>query len=696
MPAKNLPPFPYGAVYFRWSNPPREDWERDYRTAAEDGINIFRHWFMWSAIEQAPGKFVWDAYDRQLDLAAKNGIKTICSEWCLAPPEWAYRKFAHARTESRDGERGYSTMSGSCATGGFHGLCLDNDDFREAAAAYLRALAGRYRGHPGLGGYDVWNECNMHRDECYCEGTAARFREWLKKKYGSVQALGEAWYRPSFAEWADVVPPRQLGPYPDSFDWLQFRLDNAYALMRWRVETIRAIDPDCAVTAHGIAASLHGLAPIVADDWRAAAEVESYGLTWGSSRHGDEPWKQAHAIDLVRAASRGKPFWHAEAYGGPLWMQPQVIGKPRDQGRIASPQDIRYWDLASFMGGASGLLYLRWRSLLDGPLFGAFGPWGHDGSRTDRSAMASEVGKWAAAPEQRRLWKSRPVKGEAGIVFVPETQIHNYAQQGSTDFFAGSLQGAYQGFYDLNVQADWVRIDHIGEYDFLYLPFPVMLSRKSADALKKWVEGGGTLVAEGCPGYFGDGGRMGTTQPGLGLEELFGARESYVEFTPDLLGELQLSVAGRRVRGGVFLQAYEPTAGRAVGAYDDGRVAAVDNVYGSGRTRLIGTMCGYGYARHPGDRSPELFGDALAFAGKEQHARSSEPRVKARLHAGDGGAYLWVANPARKALPVRIELGKAWGPYKRGRSLRGPEARVEGRVVTLTAGARDVAVIGLE
>ena len=38
-----LPACPYGAVYFRKSNPPREDWERDYRTAAEDGLNLFRH-----------------------------------------------------------------------------------------------------------------------------------------------------------------------------------------------------------------------------------------------------------------------------------------------------------------------------------------------------------------------------------------------------------------------------------------------------------------------------------------------------------------------------------------------------------------------------------------------------------------------------------------------------------------------------
>ena len=47
------------------------------------------------------------------------------------------------------------------------------------------------------------------------------------------------------------------------------------------------------------------------------------------------------------------------------------------------------------------------------------------------------------------------------ILFVPETKIHTYAQQGNTDFFAGSLQGAYQGFYDANIQADCVRIEDI-------------------------------------------------------------------------------------------------------------------------------------------------------------------------------------------------------------------------------------------
>ena len=691
-----LAPFPYGAVYFRKSNPPPEDWSTDYATAAADGMNTFRHWFMWSGIEVAPGQFEWSDYDRQLDLAAEHGIKTIIAEQAAAAPEWAFRQYAHARYERRDGRRVESGMSGSCVVGGFPGLCLDNEDARDLAERFLQALVLRYRDHPGLGGYDIWNECNIGEDICYCPGTAAKFREWLQAKYGDLRALGQAWHRPSYADWEDVAPSRDLGPYPHVLDWLQFRIDNAYRLMRWRLDLIRSLDPAHPVTAHGIAASLTGMAGKAADDWRAAAIAESYGYTWGSSRHGDEAWKQPHAVDLVRAACRGKRFWHAEAYAGPLWMQPNVLNKPRDEGRIASPEDVRYWDLVSFMCGATGLMYLRWRPLLDGPLFGAFGPYGMDGSRTPRSQMTSRIAKWVAAPEQQALWRSRPVRGDIGIVVLPETQLFTLAQQGNTTYYAQSLQGAYQGFFDINAQADWVRIDHIGEYDAIYLPYPVMLSRATADQLKQWVAAGGTLIAEGCPGYWGDNAHVGPHQPNLGLDQLFGARECYVEFTPDLLGDLSFTLHGIPVRGGLFLQAYQPTTGQAVGYYADGRVAAVEHAYGQGRTRLVGTMAGWGYAAHPADRSPSFFADALRFAAHDQHVWCSEPSVKARLHAGDGGTYLWVANPARQPLRALLRLSDAWGPFSAASPLWGAEARVSGQEIQIVAGARDVAVLKLE
>ncbi|MHB9033965.1 MAG: beta-galactosidase [Anaerolineae bacterium] len=703
MSTTNLPNFPYGAVYYRRSNPPEADWERDYQQAASDGMNIFRHWFLWSAIETAPGVYNWREYDRQLELAARYGLKTIIAEMITTAPEWAFRSYAHARYETADGRKLDAMMSGGCATGGFPGLCYDNEDASALAERFLRELAAHYKGHPALAGYDLWNEIHFPGNCCYCAGTLDKFRAWLKAKYGDLKTLGEAWFRYSFADWADVTPPVHQGPYPDTLDWLQFRLEDAYRLMRWRRDVIRGIDPDCALTAHGTASTFHEAATACSDDWRGAEVAESFGCTWGSSRQGDEPWKQFQAFDLVRAASRGKRFWYAETFGGPLWLQPQVIGKPRDEGRIPSPEDLRYWDMLSYMLGATGMFYVRWRGLLDGPLFGAFGLYSQDGTPNPRSEMAARIGKWVTAPGQEALWRSRPVPGDIGIVYAPETELFTYAQHGSTDLYLRAMRGAYRGFHANNIQADWVHIDDIAAWRTLYLPIPYMLTRATAERLAAWVRAGGTLISEGCPAYFGDRGHVGTVQPNYGLDELFGARESYVEFTPDILGDLQVTVNGITAWGGVFLQAYQPTTGTPVGYYADGRVAAVEHTSGAGRTLLIGTMPGEGCFAHGtvGGHEPDppasLFADLLRWAGIAQHVVCSDPRVKARLHAGAGGAYLWLANPMRQAIPVRLELSAQWGPFKACTALwGGVEAAVRGRMVTLTAPARDVAVLRME
>lgn len=148
-------------------------------------------------------------------------------------PEWTARLHPHARLETADGGRSHQAMHGSCASGGIE-MCLDNDDLRARAEEFLLRLAARYRGHQGLGGYDIWNECNMDGAHCYCDGTIERYRRWLEARYGSIEALRDAWWRPGIAEWSDATPPRRLQPYKDSLDWLRFRLDNAYELMSWR------------------------------------------------------------------------------------------------------------------------------------------------------------------------------------------------------------------------------------------------------------------------------------------------------------------------------------------------------------------------------------------------------------------------------------------------------------------------------
>src|SRR3954469_24783044 len=149
------PVFPYGAVYFRKSNPPEESWARDHQTAARVGMNTFRHWFMWSAIEVAPGKYDWRDYDMMMDLAAKNGIKVVIAELITAAPEWMFHKYPQARYLASDGTVQNSNIGGSSATGGFPGLCLDNPEVKAAAEKFLIALVEHYRGHPALLGFDL-------------------------------------------------------------------------------------------------------------------------------------------------------------------------------------------------------------------------------------------------------------------------------------------------------------------------------------------------------------------------------------------------------------------------------------------------------------------------------------------------------------------------------------------------------------
>jgi beta-galactosidase len=660
-------------------------------------MNVFRHWFMWGAIETAPGKYDWRDYDRMMDLAAQNGIKVVIAELVTSAPEWAFRKYPHARYVASDGTVAESAIGGSSATGGFPGLCLDNPEIRAAAEKFLTALVEHYRNHPALLGYDLWNENTYNggapnRMHCYCDATKRKLREWLRKRYGTPEEVGRVWNRYSYAEWDDVEPPHNFGGYPESLDWLDFRIDTAFDLLHWRTELFRRLDPRHLIAAHGVAGTLESLPSSAHDEWRSSAEVETWGFTFIASRKGDEPWKQFQAVDLVRGGSRGKPFWHAEAEAGPLWMQPQVIGRPRDDGRIPDENDVRLWNLVSCAGGATGILYPRWRPLLDGPLFGAFGAFGMDGSVTPRAEMAGKFARWANA--HPKVWASRPVQGDIGLVFIPESEMFNYVQQGSTDFYAQSIRGAYQAFFDSNIQADFVSLEDIAKYKVVYLPYPVMLKSGTAELLRKYVEDGGTLISEGLPAYFGDHGRAGPTQPNYGLDRVFGARELYVEFTPDLLDNLSLQVQGKNLFGRYFLQEYEAAGGQAAGQYQNGHIAAVENHFGKGRTLLIGTFPGAGYYRHHSAEAKAFFAGLLKMANVDPRLRSDNTAVQARLHSGAGGNYLWVVNPSRNAAKVTVTIADP--PFHAAADVWADRAiTVAGRNVSVSVPARDGVVIAL-
>jgi beta-galactosidase len=312
--------------------------------------------------------------------------------------------------------------------------------------------------------------------------------------------------------------------------------------------------------------------------------------------------------------------------------------------------------------------------------------------------MAGQMAKWANDEKNSPLWQAKPVKGDIGILVVPESQIRCYVSENSTEFYYRSITGAYQGFLFNNIQADFVYAKDIGpEYDVLYLPYPVMLPASTAEALKDWVVSGGCLISEGCPAYFGDRGRAGTRQPNYGLDELFGVTQQDIQLTPDLLDELRITMNdGLKIRGGVFLQSYIPTAGKVCGTYSDGRIAAVDNIFGKGRTKLIGTFPGYGYAKSQDEDTKQFFAELLSWTGKVQHVTSSDWRIIARLHTGQDATFLWVVNSAREDVQADLTLSELWGAFRDIKPYWGEKQNLhDGRGISVSIPARDALVMKL-
>jgi beta-galactosidase len=185
-------------------------------------------------------------------------------------------------------------------------------------------------------------------------------------------------------------------------------------------------------------------------------------------------------------------------------------------------------------------------------------------------------------------------------------------------------------------------------------------------------------------------------QPNYGLDEVFGARESYVEFIPDISNDLMLEVKGSKIYGRYFRQDYELHGGDAAGHYSNGAIAAVEHKFGQGRTLLIGSFPGGGYFLHHAAATKDLFASLLAMAGVVPRVTIDDKSVQARLHQGVGGTYLWVTNPTPGSRSVKVGLSAGAENYKSGEDIWGKQSvAMDGRQVTLNVPGRDAAVIAL-
>ncbi|MBI4892047.1 MAG: beta-galactosidase trimerization domain-containing protein, partial [Acidobacteria bacterium] len=258
---------------------------------------------------------------------------------------------------------------------------------------------------------------------------------------------------------------------------------------------------------------------------------------------------------------------------------------------------------------------------------GGFGMIKLDGSLTERARAAGAVARPDDAHRQLFL-DARPPRAQVAVIYNPLAHFVGGRQRqaaygGPQGEVAGierdSLLGIYKALWPLNVPIDFVHIDAITadslkQYKLLYFPYPLMMPSAAAPVLRAYVENGGHLVSEARPGWNDERGRAAGIIPGLGLHEVFGAREAAIETAPQGHTRIAFS-SGATVPARWFQESFEISRGTVAGRFEDNSPAAVESTFGKGKTLLVGSYPSAAYHSTPTPEAARWFAGLLAWAG---------------------------------------------------------------------------------
>ena len=664
----------------------KEVWRRDLKQIKALGFNTIRSWVDWASGEPLPGRYRLDTLDVLLSLAGEEGLKVLVQVYMDSAPEWVGRQNPDALFVSSNGQAIRPESS--------PGYCLDHPGVRKADLAFYEAVARHAGASPAFLGFDLWSEPHVinwanptyipNPEFCFCRNTVARFRGWLRKKYGTLDALNAAWYR-RHATWNEVEPNRlsTILSYTDYIDWKRFIADKLGEDLRARYEAAKRGAPGHVATSHaagvGLFSSPHHWEG-QSDDWTMAAQVDYYGTSFYPKHSAfvdrDAPWRAA-LLDFARSfgyASGRRGFWIGELQAGfgtiALNVSPTV-----------TPADLRIWTWSALARGAKAIATYAYYPMSTGYESGGFGLIHLDGRLTERAETAGAIARLVGA-NARLFLDARPVAAEVAVVYNPLSHFVGGRQRaaaygGPQGEVAGierdSLLGVYRALFPTNVPLDFVHADtltarNLAPYRLVVLPYPLMLRAAAAAELGDYVRAGGALVVEARAGWNDENGRAAVTIPGLGLAEVVRARETDVQTVARGAALLRAEPGfpglepGEAVPGRWYEEALEPSSASAhvVARFASGAPAAVASSYGRGRTLMLGSFVSAGFVSQPEETTRRFYAGLLDWAGVARPAAVSGDPLEVRLLETGRDHLVFVFNhaaaPATATLRLRLPL----------------------------------------
>jgi beta-galactosidase GanA len=657
-------------------------WARDLGQIKAVGFNTVKTWVDWATAEPHPGEYNFADLDLLLRLAQEHGLRVIVQIYLDSAPDWVGQRYPDARFVDRSG----AVIDSQAAPG----YCVDHHGVRAEIVKFLQALSAEANKSSALYGWDVWSEPHVinwaefpyleNPEFCFCAYTQARFREWLKTKYHALDALNRAWYR-SFESWDQVQPPRfpTILSYTDYLDWRAFIEEKLAEDLNTRVDAIRSMDASHPITSHAAAPGLF-TSPTDGygepDDWKMSAAADFFGTSlYPKHSESTRPW-----TDLMLAAGLDFSRSAGHSYHKGFWIGELQAGQGATGMRIAEPvnaHDEQYWMWQGVGHGAREIAVYAWYPMSSGFESNGYGLINLDGTLTERAQAAGKTAD-IIARHAAEILDSAPAEARVAILYNRLACMVGGSQPSLSKLGNAerdSLLGLYAAFFEQNVPVDFVHPEDVtenrlGQYKILFLPFPVMLSRDVAEGVKRYVEAGGTAVAEARLAWNDARGLASDVIPGAGLAEAFGARESIIKPADEVQIQTEAPSAmpglpvHTVVHGDAFEEELEPLAGgRIVARFADGSPAIITNRDGKGRTFLIGSFLALGYSHQHEPNTKRFFLSLAQAAGVSPEVEVSgngTSDVEVRRLVSARQQLIFVFNHARDSADVRVDIQFPW------------------------------------
>ncbi|OXS54492.1 hypothetical protein B1A99_26445 [Cohnella sp. CIP 111063] len=485
----------------------RELWDDDFRRMRELGFNTVRMGeSAWPIFEPEEGRYSFELFDEAIALCKRHGLDVILGTPTYAPPAWLTAKYPEALR--RD----------------FHGQVMHHGSRRHCnytAAAYLERCAAivermalHYRDEPAVIGWQIDNELNCHMDVSFADSDRAAFREWCRRKYGSLERLNEAWgtvfWAQTYSDWAQVDLPRPTPTYHNPghlLDFYRFTSDSAIAFAKLQYDALKRHAPHRFATHNGLFGNIDN--PELTERALDFMSFDSYPAF--QLMRGDLP---AHYRDRMTSKHLGRvrgmsgKFMILEQQAGPGGQSGNTLNRYGFGDYLQAtpkPGQLRLWAWQSAAHGADGLLFFRWRTVTAGAetLWHGLNDYGNRPNR-----RVEEAGRFA--DDIAKLGDLL-----VGSEIVPETALlYDYDNDSNAKiegyigpFEWESEESLFRGLTELHLNADQLSLrpmrdpERLRPYKALFYPNAQLLAEEDVALLRRYAEEGGIIVFGPRAGY---------------------------------------------------------------------------------------------------------------------------------------------------------------------------------------------------